>query len=89
MSASRRTCDELGVCQNTGLCAQCSDGTGAQRAPSSAVSPEVGNVWFSEPEPPEPMTRTDCIAVAALALVSAFAVVGSLHWLYQTLFITH
>ena len=46
------TCDELGVCQNTGLCYQCSDGTGTQRmGDSSSVPPQAGNIWFVGPEP--------------------------------------
>lgn len=78
MSAVHRTCDELGVCQGRGNC------TCASEAP-----PEAGNVRFISNEPLEIMTTTDRIAVTVLLILSAAISIGTLHWLYQTLFTTH
>lgn len=87
---TRTRCEELGVCQNTGLCDQCSDGTGQQRNPSwpppyrtrdeTCTPPEAGNGWFAEPKPREPMTAADAIAVGALMVVSAASAIGAIAW---------
>ena len=45
-------------------------------------SPEAGNVWYAEPEPPEPMTPADLIAVGALMVVSAASAIGAIAWLW-------
>jgi len=52
----------------------------------NTIENEAGNVWFAEPEPPEPMTCADKVAVLALFGASAGGVVYLLvtvaEWLY-------
>lgn len=47
------------------------------------MNKESGNIWFADPEPPEPMTLVERIAVTALILASGATAVGILHWLYE------
>lgn len=74
---SRHTCDELGVCNASGDCPGCPKPAPgddyAQAAQHQAHG--GGNVWFAEPEPPEPLTlREVALAFIWLAVCSAAGV---------------
>ena len=47
------------------------------------MNKESGNIWFADPEPPEPMTTVERIAVTAIVLASGATAVGLLNWLYE------
>lgn len=57
---------------------------------AASVPPEAGNVWFGDPEPPEPMNCAEKIAVAAIlassAACSGYLLITAAQWLYPTFF---
>lgn len=64
-------CPELGG-HNCATVDECNSSPGPVSA--SAIPAESGNIWFAEPEPPDPLTRAEMLAVWSLVL--AVSVIG-------------